>query len=87
MGCHDTVYRIDFLSEKIARNDGVQIRVDERAPGYRRLTGRGLRAGGDARLAKNGAHGRGSDPKSKLLELTDYSPVPPVGIALSNSLY
>ena len=40
----------------------------------------------DARVAENGAHGRGSDPKSELLELTDYASVPPFRIALPHPL-
>ncbi len=48
--------------------------------------GWGLGPGRDARVAENGAHGRGPDPKSELLELTDYASVPPVRIALPDPL-
>ena len=35
---------------EIARDDGIQIRVNERTPGDRRLAGRSLGASGDARF-------------------------------------
>ena len=84
---HDTVHRIDSLCEEIGSDNRIQIRVDKRAPRYRCLTGRSLGASGNAGLPQHGTYGRGSYLESELLELTDYAPVSPVGIALSDSLY
>ena len=64
------MYRIDSLGEEIGRDDGIQIRVDKRAPGYRRLTDWGRGSCGNTRLPQYGAHGCGSNPDTELLELT-----------------
>ena len=55
--------RIDSLREEIARDNGIHICVDKRAPRYRRLVGWGYGSRRDARVAENRAHGRGPDPK------------------------
>lgn len=76
------MYRIDPFREEIARDDGIKIRMNTRAPGDQRLAGWGPGTRGDISLSQHGAYRSGSDPKSELLQLPDCASVPPTRVAL-----